>query len=83
LFPAVWDDFVPGDPECRVIDGFAEMLVMADLGFERAHAAETRRAGMAFLGHSNRTLGIVSPILIVRDFFGLTPKMETAQNLAS
>ena len=30
---------------CRVIDAFAEKLVMSDLGFERAQAAETGRTG--------------------------------------
>ena len=36
LFPAVLDDFVPADHVCRVIDTFVEMLVMPELGFERA-----------------------------------------------
>jgi transposase len=30
---------------CRVIDAFVEMLVMSELGFERAQAAETGRHG--------------------------------------
>jgi transposase len=30
---------------CRVIDAFVEMLVMSELGFERAQAAETGRPG--------------------------------------
>jgi transposase len=45
LFPVVLDDFVPADHICRVIDVFVETLVMSDLGFERAHAAETGRPG--------------------------------------
>jgi transposase len=45
LFPVVLDDFVPADHVCRVIDAFVEMLVMSELGFERAQAAETGRPG--------------------------------------
>jgi transposase len=45
LFPVVVDDFVPADHVCRVIDAFVEMLVMSELGFERAQAAETGRPG--------------------------------------
>jgi hypothetical protein len=45
LFPVVLDDLVPVDHMCRVIDGFVEKLVMSDLGFERAQAAETGRPG--------------------------------------
>jgi transposase len=45
LFPVVLDDFVPADHMCRVIDAFVEKLVMSELGFERAHAAETGRPG--------------------------------------
>src|SRR5665213_1200944 len=45
LFPVVLDDFVPVDHVCRVIDAFVEKLVMSDLGFERAQAAETGRPG--------------------------------------
>ena len=45
LFPVVLDDFVPADHVCRVIDAFVEKLVMSDLGFERAEAAETGRPG--------------------------------------
>ena len=45
LFPVVLDDFVPADHMCRVIDAFVNMLVMSDLGFERARAAETGRPG--------------------------------------
>jgi hypothetical protein len=36
----VLDDPVPVDHVCRVIDAFVEKLVMSDLGFERAQAAE-------------------------------------------
>jgi transposase len=36
---------VPADHVCRVIDAFVEMLVMSELGFERAQAAETGRPG--------------------------------------
>src|SRR5882757_5850065 len=45
LFPVVLDDFVPADHVCRVIDAFVDKLVMYDLGFERAKAAETGRPG--------------------------------------
>jgi transposase len=45
LFPVVLDDFAPADHACRAIDAFVERLVMADLGFERALAAETGRPG--------------------------------------
>ena len=45
LFPEVLDGFVPADHVCRVIDAFVEMLVMSELGFERAQAAETGRPG--------------------------------------
>src|SRR3982074_1989447 len=45
LFPVVLDDFVPADHVCRVIDAFVDMLVMSELGFERAQAAETGRPG--------------------------------------
>jgi transposase len=43
LFPVALDDFVPADHMCRVIDAFVEKLVMSELGFERAQAAETGR----------------------------------------
>src|ERR1700758_2258512 len=45
LFPVTLDDFVPADHICRVIDAFVEKLVMSELGFERAYAAETGRPG--------------------------------------
>src|ERR1700677_4668084 len=45
LFPVVLNDFVPADHMCRVIDAFVEKLMMSDLGFERAQAAETGRPG--------------------------------------
>ena len=45
LFPVVLDDFVPADHVCRVIDAFVEMLVMSELGFERAQAL--RQDGLA------------------------------------
>ena len=45
LFPVLSDDFVSADHMCRVIDAFVEKLVMSDLGFERAQAAETGRPG--------------------------------------
>ena len=43
LFPVVLDEFVPADHICRVIDAFVKKLVMSELGFERAQAAETGR----------------------------------------
>lgn len=45
LFPVVLDDLVPVDHVCRVIDLFVDHLPMAELGFERAGAAETGRPG--------------------------------------
>jgi transposase len=45
LFPVMLDDFVPADHVCRGIDAFVDRLPMADLGFERADAAETGRPG--------------------------------------
>src|ERR1700744_2585679 len=45
LFPVVLDAFVPADHACRVIDAFVGKLVMSELGFERAQAAETGRPG--------------------------------------
>src|SRR6201993_3504700 len=45
LFPVVLEDFVPADHVCRVIDAFVNKLVMSELGFERAKAAETGRPG--------------------------------------
>src|ERR1700751_4180566 len=45
LFPLVLDDFVATDHVCRVIDAFVEKLVMSELGFERALAADTGRPG--------------------------------------
>jgi transposase len=45
LFPVVLDDFIPAEHVCRVIDAFVSRLVMSELGFGRAHAAETGRPG--------------------------------------
>ena len=45
LFPVVLDDLVAKDHVCRVIDAFVGKLSMAELGFERAEAAETGRPG--------------------------------------
>jgi len=45
LFPVVLDDLVPVDHVCRAIDAFVETLMMSELGFERAQAAETGRPG--------------------------------------
>jgi hypothetical protein len=45
LFPAVLDDFVPTEHMSRVIDAFVERLVMSELGFERAQAADMGRPG--------------------------------------
>jgi transposase len=41
LFPVVLDDLIPADHVCRVLDAFVSGLAMAELGFERAEAAET------------------------------------------
>jgi len=45
LFRVVLDDFVSTDQVCRVIDAFVDRLLMSELGFERAQAAETGRPG--------------------------------------
>ncbi|MEO6802511.1 MAG: IS5/IS1182 family transposase, partial [Granulicella sp.] len=45
LFPVVLDDLIPADHVCRVLDAFVGDLAMAELGFERAEAAETGRPG--------------------------------------
>jgi transposase len=45
LFPIVLDDLVPVDHMCRVIDAFVSRLVLSELGFERAQAADTGRPG--------------------------------------
>jgi transposase len=41
----VLDDLVPADQVCRVIDAFVDVLLISELGFERAEAAETGRPG--------------------------------------
>ncbi len=43
LFPVMLDDLVPGDHVCRVVNAFVNGLAMAELGFERAKAADTGR----------------------------------------
>src|ERR1700676_1261365 len=45
LFPVTLEELIPDDHVCRVIDAFVARLDMADLGFERAEAAETGRPG--------------------------------------
>ncbi len=45
LFPVTLEELIPDDHVCRVIDAFVERLDMAELGFERAEAAETGRPG--------------------------------------
>ena len=45
LFPVVLEDLIPVDHMCRVIDAFVVRLSISELGFERAHAAETGRPG--------------------------------------
>jgi transposase len=45
LFPVCLEELIPDDHVCRVIDAFVNRLDMADLGFERAEAAETGRPG--------------------------------------
>jgi len=45
LFPVTLEELIPDDHVCRVIDGFVERLDMAELGLERAEAAETGRPG--------------------------------------
>jgi transposase len=41
----VLDDLVAADHVCRVIDAFVDGLGIAELGFDRAEAAETGRPG--------------------------------------
>lgn len=45
LFPVCLEELIPDDHVCRVIDAFVDRLNMADLGFERAEAADTGRPG--------------------------------------
>jgi len=45
LFPVCLEELIPDDHMCRVIDAFVDRLDMADLGFERAEAADTGRPG--------------------------------------
>src|SRR6202040_4478948 len=45
LFPVTLEELIPDDHVCRVIDAFVDRLDMADLGFERAEAADTGRPG--------------------------------------
>jgi transposase len=45
LFPVCLEELIPGDHMCRVIDAFVDRLDMAELGFERAEAADTGRPG--------------------------------------
>jgi transposase len=45
LFPVTLEELIPDDHVCRVIDAFVERTDMAELGFERAEAAETGRPG--------------------------------------
>jgi len=45
LCPVTLEELIPDDHVCRVMDGFVERLDMAELGFERAAAAETGRPG--------------------------------------
>jgi transposase len=45
LFPVCLEELIPDDHMCRVIDAFVDRLDMAELGFERAEAADTGRPG--------------------------------------
>ena len=45
LFPVCLEELIADDHVCRVIDAFVDRLDMADLGFERAEAADTGRPG--------------------------------------
>ncbi len=45
LFPVCLEELIPDDHVSRVIDAFVDRLDMADLGFERAEAADTGRPG--------------------------------------
>jgi len=45
LFPVCLEELIPEDHVCRVIDAFVDRLDMANLGFERAEAADTGRPG--------------------------------------
>ena len=66
LFPVVLDEFVPADHVCRVIDAFVEKLVMSELGFERAQAAETGRPGYNPRDLLKLSAGVVVSIASVR-----------------
>jgi transposase len=45
LFPVTLEELIPNDHVCRVMDAFVERMDMAELGFERAEAAETGGPG--------------------------------------
>src|SRR5260370_32793606 len=45
LFAVTLEVLIRDDHVCRVMDAFVERLDMAELGFERAEAAETGRPG--------------------------------------
>jgi len=45
LFPEVLDDYIPSEHPVRFIDAYVAHLDLADLGFERATAADTGRPG--------------------------------------
>ncbi len=45
LSPMTLEDLIPDDDVCRVINAFVGRLDIAELGFERAEAAETGRPG--------------------------------------
>ncbi len=46
LFPVTWEELIPDDHLCRVIDAFVARLDMAGLGFERRRGY---RDGVAWL----------------------------------
>ena len=45
MFPQTFDEFIPADHVCRVIEAFVNRLDMTKLGFVRSEPAETGRPG--------------------------------------
>src|ERR1044072_2523182 len=46
LFPEAIEDYITADNPVRFIDAFVSKLDLVALGFQRAHPAETGRAGL-------------------------------------
>jgi hypothetical protein len=54
LFPVAFDDLIPADRVCRVIDAFVGRLEFQSLGFARADAAATGRPGVTAVASFRR-----------------------------